>query len=236
MMMALRVLVALLLVWGAASASAQALVPSGDPDNSGIAEALQTLETSGNTIIVPPNGTDPSNLDLASAGPTLSERVAALREALGRVIANAPNMPSQLVSALRLAGNGSLGWLLPAGLLTVLAFVAGGVALALTRRIMLRLGGAIWVEPPDTRAGMIARDLAVLVRHSAAAGAFFVAGALAAFLVRPDLSPERVTAVMAVGSATVFLLARGVLLAIMAPQQGARRPLPFDDALASSLY
>ena len=238
-MMLFRALATIMLLIWTSAVEAQAPLPAkGDDDAPVIAEALKALEDAGNTVIVvPPAAIQPA----APAEPfitmsTISQRVATIGAELGTILAGAPELPTLLVAALRAAGGGSLHWLIRGAILTALAFAVGALAAHLAHRLMLRLARGVDAAPPDTRAGMIARSIAILLRQGASAVAFLVAGTLAALLIHPELSPERVTATMAVGSATVFLLVRAVLYSVLSPRPTARRPLPFSDAIARSLY
>ncbi|MEM9224521.1 MAG: mechanosensitive ion channel family protein [Pseudomonadota bacterium] len=232
----LRAFATTVLILLAGAAHGQAMLPSAGADNGGaVQSALEALESSGNTVIVVPQGANGGDV-AAAAGPSLEERIASVREQVGEIIANAPMLPGQIAGALRAAGDGSLTWLWWAALLMVISWFFGALAYWFVHRVARRIGGDIWTRVPDTQASMIARDLSVLARYSAAAIAFFAVGALTALIIHPELSPERVTATMAVSSVAIFMIVRGVLLAIMAPGRGEKRPLPFDDNLARSLY
>ncbi|MEM7696473.1 MAG: mechanosensitive ion channel family protein [Pseudomonadota bacterium] len=230
-MTVVRTIVALLILSFAGAAAAQMPLTNSTPD---VEAAVKALEAGGATVlIVPSPDTEPAP---AVADTNVHERVAALRREAGAVVGNAPRVPGQMVEALRAAGNGSIGWVLPAGLITLAALVTGAIAWFFAMRFVISLGKDVEKAPKGTRAALIARDIGILIKHVATTAAFFFVATGTVLMIQPDLSPERVTASMAIWSITILLLVRGLLSAVLSPWQGAERALPFSDRLSLSLY
>ncbi|WMS42197.1 mechanosensitive ion channel [Acuticoccus sp. MNP-M23] len=203
--------------------------------NADVSSAVELLEAGGNAVIVMPVESEPA-AQMLPVRPPLTERIASIRGKLDGILAEAPGLPAHTLSALRAAGGGSLAWLWPALFISVVACAIGSVALLLVRRMLRPMGRAMALPPQETRSGMILRGLGMLAAHTAGAAAFGLAGVATVIALRPALSPERVSAMMAVGMLTIFLFMRAVLIAILAPQAGALRALPFSDRLARMLY
>ncbi|MEM8664135.1 MAG: mechanosensitive ion channel domain-containing protein [Pseudomonadota bacterium] len=208
-----------------------------EPDTqAATAEALSALEAAGNTVIVLPAGGDMMAAPEPTPATSLAEEISAVRVALGPIFADAPSLPAQMGEALMEAGDGSVGWLIPAAILLAASVLIGTAAFQLTSRAVTRLATAIGTAPPETRAGKIGRSLGVLIRGWLATTAFFAVGALVVLFVEPALSPERVTALMALGSAATYLLVRCVMTSVLAPRNAPIRLAPFDDKLAMGVF
>ena len=232
-MRVLAVLAAILMGMTAATAQAvRAVAPAAN--GNAIADAVKALEKGGNTVLIVPQA-DVAAAAAAEAGPqamTLSQKVASLRLAFEPVLANVPNIPAQLEAALYGAGGGSIGWLWPAALVTLASLAVGWAGLAIVARFLSHASALIGPAAVETRAGRIGRALAAIVRGWAGAAAFFGAGAVAALLMEPDISPPRVTALMTLGGIASYLTIRAVIHAVLAPGRPAERIVPLPGSLA----
>ena len=162
--------------------------------------------------------------------------IATFRLKLAAILSAAPAVPGAVEAALLAAGDGSLVWLLPTGLIAALALGAGALAHWYARRLCGRLVLTLVFAPPETRAGRIGRALEILMRGGATTIAFLVAGISAVLLVKPGASPERDTAFVAVLAVTAVLALRTVFSTLLSPERGAARLLPLTDAAAHTVY
>lgn len=200
------------------------------------ADALQALRTAGNTVIVVPSEAPAPEPTTIEPDRSIDERVAIVRQEVAEIIATARDLPGGIAAAVVAAGGGSAAWLLPAALITLITVVVAGVAWQLTRKAVLRARTAIDNASINTRAGKIETVLAILLSHGIGAGIFFAVGYLTVLLIRPSLSPERVTAMMAVGGIAVFLAIRGLLIAVLLPNPREARLIQINETLARWLY
>ncbi|MEM8551285.1 MAG: mechanosensitive ion channel family protein [Pseudomonadota bacterium] len=221
---------------GTAAAQIAQSLQSAEANENAAAAALEALEAAGATVIVVPETGAVAPAMIAAETPSLASQIGSIRMALEPVIANVPSVPGQLLNALYLAGNGNLGWLIPAALFTLFALLVGTVGFQLTSRSISKMVSAIGTPPPDTRAGKIGRALAVLARGWIATAAFFATGAISVILLEPRLSPERVTALIALGAITSYLVVRCVMTSVLAPNNPPLRLAPFNDRLAKGIF
>ncbi|GAB5376576.1 MAG: hypothetical protein AcusKO_30380 [Acuticoccus sp.] len=210
---------------------------SGGSEGENLAAAVKALEAGGNTVLIVPREGDGAAAAAAEAPRrTLSQRIAALRLAFEPVILNVPDIPGQLVEALHGAGGGSVGWMVPALVVTLVVVALGAAGGAFAVRVLARMATFVGGPPPGTRAGRITRALTVIARGWIGTAVFFGVGAVATLLIHPTVSPPRVTALMTLSGIAATLAVRAVLRAVLAPRDTALRLLPVPDALARVIY
>ncbi len=234
----MRVLAVLaLILMGMNAAAAQAVrPPSPVSADTSISAAIEALEKGGNTVLVVPQASDsPVAAGQTPLKMTASQKIAALRIAFEPVLANVPNIPGQVVDALYGAGGGSLAWLGRAGLVTLVCLAVGLVGWVVVARFVTHAFALAGGGATDTRAGRIGRALLAIGRGWAATATFFAAGAVAALLIEPEISPARVSALMSLGAIASFLTVRAVVDAVLAPARPDARIVPMPDRLARAI-
>ncbi|UOM34284.1 mechanosensitive ion channel family protein [Acuticoccus sp. I52.16.1] len=199
--------------------------------------ALTTLRGAGYTVLIAPPAEVPAAA--GAGGPDIGEVGEAISAGwigLKTIFAEAPSAPDRIVRAMEAAGGGSLAWTGPALLLAAVAVGAGALAFLLTERFLGRLWRTIGTTPLDRREGRILWTMGAFARSLAATAALTATGALVTLLAQPVRSPVQVTGLHVVAALGAFLVLRAILVAILAPGNGAARIVPLGDPFARSLY
>ncbi|WP_226577963.1 mechanosensitive ion channel domain-containing protein [Acuticoccus sediminis] len=227
------IVLSILLLCGAAWAQTK---PS-EPPAGNVESALDTLRGAGYTVFVAPPAAEAARDGLAV--PDISKVgtfIASVRLSLAQILAEGPRTPKRMLDAMAKAGGGSLLWLLPAALLTLVSVTVGYFAGRVTARFVGRLWSTVGSTPLETRSGRIMWALCSIARGGAATVAFAGAGALVTILAMPVRSPAQVSSLHVIGMLSTFLAFRVIVQAILMPGNAEARLVTIGDTLAGALF